>query len=55
MLNLPSEQINVLKGHTGPVLAVRFNGDGNYAITCGQDRLLRLWNPHKVREANNPV
>lgn len=48
MLNLPSEKLQELKGHTGPVLAVRFNGDGHYCISCGQDRMLRLWNPVKV-------
>ena len=45
MLKLPREQVSKLTGHTGPVLAVRFNTDGNYCVTCGQDRILRLWNP----------
>nr|CAD1836819.1 unnamed protein product [Ananas comosus var. bracteatus] len=38
----------VLRGHEGAVLAVRFNGDGNYCLSCGRDRTLRLWNPHRA-------
>ncbi|RWW21957.1 hypothetical protein BHE74_00021872 [Ensete ventricosum] len=46
-VELPRKEANVLKGHEGPVLAVRFNGDGNYCLSCGKDRTLRLWNPHR--------
>ena len=46
--SLPNEKVGVLeKAHTGPILAVRFNKDGNYCLTCGQDRLIKLWNPNK--------
>ncbi|KAJ4897257.1 WD40 repeat protein [Raphanus sativus] len=44
---LPTKEANLLKGHEGAVLAARFNGDGNYALTCGKDRTIRLWNPHR--------
>ncbi|KAJ4814114.1 WD-repeat protein [Rhynchospora pubera] len=44
---LAVNESGVLKGHEGAVLAVRFNGDGNYCLTCGKDRTLRLWNPHR--------
>eukprot|EP01018_Ginkgo_biloba_P018608 Gb_17554 [translate_table: standard] len=44
---LPSKETNVLRGHEGAVLAVRFNGDGNYCLSCGKDRTVRLWNPHR--------
>lgn len=37
----------VLKGHEGAVLAARFSADSNYCLTCGKDRAVRLWNPHK--------
>eukprot|EP00961_Rhodomonas_salina_P003569 49431-Rhodomonas_salina.3 len=47
MLNLPAGKASTLSGHTGPVLAARFNSDGNYCLTCGQDRVLKLWNPVK--------
>ncbi|XP_060711276.1 WD repeat domain-containing protein 83 [Hemiscyllium ocellatum] len=29
------------------VRAVRFNVDGNYCLTCGSDKSLKLWNPHR--------
>ncbi|XP_013396649.1 WD repeat domain-containing protein 83 [Lingula anatina] len=31
----------------GAVRAVRFNVDGNYCLTCGSDKSIKLWNPHK--------
>ena len=34
-------------GHEGSVRAVRFNSDGNYCMTCGSDKTLRLSNPYK--------
>jgi len=43
----PYREINVMKGHIGPVLCVRFNADGNYCISGGKDRTIQLWNPHK--------
>ncbi|KAG5136648.1 hypothetical protein JHK82_021379 [Glycine max] len=45
--DLPGKEVNVLKGHEGGVLAARFNGDGNYVLSCGKDRTIRLWNPHR--------
>lgn len=47
MLDLPASQVTTFKGHTGPILAVRFNSDGNYCLTCGQDRIVKLWNAAK--------
>lgn len=44
---LPKKEANVLQGHEGAVLAARFNGDGNYCLSCGKDRTIRLWNPHR--------
>ena len=35
------------KGHTGAVNAIRFTKDGSYAMSCSDDRSVRLWNPHK--------
>lgn len=34
-----------LLGHQGPVLAVRFTATGEYCLTAGKDRTVRLWNP----------
>ncbi|XP_031474251.1 uncharacterized protein LOC116246487 [Nymphaea colorata] len=44
---LPRKEVAVLKGHEGAVLAARFNSDGNYCLSCGKDRTIRLWNPHR--------
>ncbi|GJN21271.1 hypothetical protein PR202_gb08735 [Eleusine coracana subsp. coracana] len=44
--HLPRKEARELAGHEGAVLAVRFNRDGNYCLSCGKDRTLRLWNPH---------
>jgi mitogen-activated protein kinase organizer 1 len=35
------------------VNAVRYSRDGNYCMTCGDDRSLRLWNPVKPGQADN--
>ena len=35
---LPSKELHVLKGHDGPVFAVRFNKAGTYCMTCGKVR-----------------
>ena len=32
--------------HPG-VLAVRFNAQGSYCLTCGKNRAITLWNPHR--------
>lgn len=47
-VKLPTREASVLRGHEGAVLAVRFNADGNYCLSCGRDRTLRLWNPHRA-------
>ncbi|PSC74259.1 WD repeat domain-containing 83 [Micractinium conductrix] len=44
---LPCREHAVLTGHEGPVLAVRFNRQGTYALSGGKDRSVRLWNPHR--------
>jgi len=47
VLPIPSKEFKVLKAHEGPVLCSRFNTNGSYVLTGGQDRTIRLWNPHK--------
>ena len=37
-VRLPSKELHVLKGHDGPVFAVRFNKAGTYCMTCGKVR-----------------
>ncbi|DBA03625.1 TPA: hypothetical protein N0F65_006804 [Lagenidium giganteum] len=44
---LPRDCERVLRGHQGPVNAVRFNAKGTYVMTCGVDKAIRLWNPHR--------
>ncbi|KAL6558919.1 hypothetical protein OROMI_019269 [Orobanche minor] len=45
--NIPRAEANVLRGHEGAVLAARFNSNGEYCLSCGKDRTIRLWNPHR--------
>lgn len=33
---IPSTLMQTLRGHEGPVLAVRFNVQGSYCISCGK-------------------
>eukprot|EP00051_Salpingoeca_urceolata_P010550 m.129251 g.129251 ORF g.129251 m.129251 type:complete len:309 (-) comp16754_c4_seq1:1672-2598(-) len=42
---VPRYCIGTLKGHEGAVMAVRYNSDGDYCLTAGRDRTMRLWNP----------
>lgn len=34
--HIPDDLVGVLQGHEGPVLAVRFNTQGTYCLTCGK-------------------
>ena len=43
----PTAPLHTLEGHEGAVLALAFNGTGTYCLSCGKDRTLRLWNPHR--------
>jgi len=45
---LPTRADKLLKGHSGTVLTVKFNVEGNYCLSGGQDKIIRLWNPHKA-------
>uniref|UniRef100_F6W1C5 WD repeat domain-containing protein 83 n=2 Tax=Ciona intestinalis TaxID=7719 RepID=F6W1C5_CIOIN len=44
---LPANLIHFIDCNQGAVRAVRFNGDGNYCLTCGNDKSIKLWNPEK--------
>ncbi|XP_007667527.1 WD repeat domain-containing protein 83 isoform X2 [Ornithorhynchus anatinus] len=44
---LPRKLLRTLECKQGAVRAVRFNADGNYCLTCGTDKSLKLWNPQK--------
>lgn len=44
---MPAECKFVLDQHVGSVHCVRLTHDGAYCMTAGEDRTLKLWNPHK--------
>jgi len=46
-VGLPWKLTSTLKGHKGAVYVARFNQEGDYCLTGGQDRSISLWNPHK--------
>ena len=52
--NLPLFPVSRLVGHDGPVCLVRFTEDGNYCLTAGSDRTIRLWNPSRLDPAVSP-
>lgn len=39
----PTKELKVLRGHQGAVLCVRYNADGNYCVSGGADKTIRLW------------
>ncbi|KAI9483390.1 MAG: WD40-repeat-containing domain protein [Benjaminiella poitrasii] len=41
----PTKIESTLKGHKGPINAVRYNKNGQYCLSAGRDRAVRLWNP----------
>ena len=42
---LPVQCVRIFTEHKGPVHVARYNSTGEYALSGGQDRLIRLWNP----------
>ncbi|XP_065179713.1 WD repeat domain-containing protein 83-like isoform X2 [Sycon ciliatum] len=45
-LDLPCHLACQLEGHQGAIRSVRFNVSGEYCLSGGSDKSLRLWNPH---------
>ena len=43
--NLPIECKRTFDLHKGPVHVARYNVTGEYILSGGQDRTIRLWNP----------
>lgn len=43
----PTENTQQLDCKQGAVRVVRFNADGNYCLTGGSDRTVKLWNPFR--------
>jgi len=46
-VELPTILVKTINCQQGAVRAVRFNVDGNYCITCGSDKSVKLWNPYR--------
>ncbi|KHN87942.1 WD repeat domain-containing protein 83 [Toxocara canis] len=43
---LPSSLTRKIDCKQGAVRAIRFNVDGNYCLSCGADKTVKLWNPY---------
>ncbi|KAK0069941.1 WD repeat domain-containing protein 83 [Biomphalaria pfeifferi] len=43
----PNKRTQIIDCKQGAVRCVKFNVDGNYCLTCGSDKTVKLWNPHK--------
>lgn len=41
-----SREVQKLEGHEGSVFNVKFNSNGEYCLSCGEDKKVLLWNPH---------
>ncbi|PAV56917.1 hypothetical protein WR25_15760 [Diploscapter pachys] len=44
-MDFPSERTKSIDCKQGAVRAVRYNVDGNYCLSCGSDKTVKLWNP----------
>ncbi len=42
---LDTDEFNRLVGHQGAVLSVAFSPDGQWIVTAGSDRMIKLWQP----------
>ncbi|CAI4224389.1 unnamed protein product [Auanema sp. JU1783] len=47
MEKVPQVRARVIDCKQGAVRAVRYNVDGNYCLSCGSDKTVKLWNPIK--------
>nr|pir hypothetical protein F33G12.2 - Caenorhabditis elegans [Caenorhabditis elegans] len=47
MSKCPTVRARAIDCKQGAVRAVRYNVDGNYCVTCGSDKTVKLWNPLK--------
>lgn len=54
---MPLVPRRIAVGHAGPVSRSRWTNDGRYMMTCGNDKTVRLWNPHKAdpKEQTAPI
>ncbi|XP_013163332.1 PREDICTED: WD repeat domain-containing protein 83 [Papilio xuthus] len=47
MTELELSNLVTIKCKQQVIRAVRFNIDGSYCLTCGADKKIKLWNPHR--------
>ncbi|XP_066913209.1 WD repeat domain-containing protein 83-like [Clytia hemisphaerica] len=47
MDKLPLKHVVTVNERGSAIRAVRFNFDGEYCMTCGSDKSVKLWNPYK--------
>ncbi|XP_041358017.1 WD repeat domain-containing protein 83-like [Gigantopelta aegis] len=45
--DIPEKLVSTIDCKQGAVRAVRFNADGTYCLTCGSNKTVKLWNPHR--------
>lgn len=47
-MDVKSEPVVRIDCKQGLIRSIRFNADGQYAMTCGSDRTIKLWRPSKL-------
>lgn len=47
-MEVKSEPVVRVDCKQGLIRSIRFNADGQYAMTCGSDRTIKLWRPSKL-------
>ena len=49
--SVPRGSLMVLdRTYIGRYCSCLFSADGNYCVTCGADKTIKLWNPHKMED-----
>jgi len=54
-MKLPTKEKQTLEGHYGPVNIAYFNNDGQYVLSGGQDKSVKLWSVLKENQGGKGV
>jgi mitogen-activated protein kinase organizer 1 len=54
-MKLPTKEKQTLEGHYGPVNIAYFNNDGQYVLSGGQDKSVKLWSVLKENQGGRGV